>query len=122
MDAGARLITITGDTHTAWANMPHAADGTQVGVEFGCTSITSPGLGKYLPFDKLGEYVAGANADVAWYDPFGHGFTMLTITPDKARADFYKVSTIEAETFETSLVASFEAVQENGVVSPLKQV
>jgi alkaline phosphatase D len=120
--SGARLVTITGDTHTAWANIPHAEDGTQMGVEFGCTSITSPGLGNYLPFEELGKYVADANADVTWYDPFGHGFTMLTLTPDTARADYYKVSTILEESYTTDKVASFEATINNGVVSELKAV
>lgn len=121
-EAGARLVTVTGDTHTAWANQPHAADGTQMGVEFGCTSVTSPGLGTYIPLERLGELLAEENADVAWYDPFGHGYTLVTLTPEKARADYYKVSTIESETFDTALVASFEATKEEDGVSPLKQV
>lgn len=120
--AGARLVTVTGDTHTAWANMPHAQDGAQMGVEFGCTSVTSPGLGNYIPLENLGELVAEANDDVVWYDPFGHGFTLVTLTPEKAVGEFYKVSTVLEETFETTRVATFEALKEEAGVSTLKQV
>ena len=120
--SGARLVTVTGDTHTAWANEPHDKSGAQMGVEFGCTSVTSPGLGKYIPLPKLGEMFADANKDVTWYDPFGNGFTVLTLTPEKARADFFKVSTIESETFDVAPVASFEAVPVDGGISPLKAV
>lgn len=118
--AGARLVTVTGDTHTAWANMPMSDDGAQMGVEFGCTSVTSPGLGGYLPFEDLGKYVADANESVAWYDPFGHGFTLLTLTPEKAVADFYKVSTVMEKEFATEKVASFEADAVEGGTSPLR--
>ena len=120
--AGARLVTITGDTHTAWANEMHDASGKSTGVEFGCTSITSPGMGKYLPIEGLGEMFAEANEDVVWHDPFGNGFTLLTLTKDKAKADFYKVSTIEAKEYTTELVASFEATPEDKGVSKLKAV
>ncbi len=120
--SGARLVTITGDTHTAWANEPHSMDGTQIGVEFGCTSVTSPGLGQSIPLPNLGPLMADANEDVTWFDPFGHGYTLLTLSKDKARADFFKVSTIESETFETDLVASFEAEPVEGGISPLRQV
>ncbi len=121
-EAGARLVTLTGDTHTAWANTPHAKDGTQMGVEFGCTSVTSPGMGAYIPLENLGDLLAEANDDVTWYDPFGHGYTLVTLTPEKAIADYFKVSTILEETFETEKVASFEASKEETGVSPLTKV
>jgi len=100
----------------------HDASGKSTGVEFGCTSITSPGMGKYLPIEGLGEMFAEANEDVVWHDPFGNGFTLLTLTKDKAKADFYKVSTIEAKEYTTELVASFEATPEDKGVSKLKAV
>ena len=121
-EAGARLVTITGDTHTAWANMPMAMDGTQMGVEFGCTSVTSPGLGTYLPLPNLGELFSDANASVEWFDPFGSGYTLLTLTSQTARADYFKVSTISEPSFETELVATFEATAETDGVSALKRV
>ncbi|MAI90082.1 alkaline phosphatase D family protein [Ponticaulis sp.] len=119
--AGANLITITGDTHTAWANELNDGD-DMVGVEFGCTSVTSPGMGSSFPIERLGELYADANEDVVWYDPFGHGFTLLTLTPERAVADYYKVSTIREREFTTDKVISFETVLEDGEMSTLRQI
>jgi phosphodiesterase/alkaline phosphatase D-like protein len=107
-DAGARLVTITGDTHTGWANSLHDASGALRGVEFGCTSVSSPGMGTYVrDVPDLGQQFADANLDVEWYDPDGHGFTLVTLDADTVTGEFIKVSTIEAETYTSESAASF---------------
>ncbi|WP_084420235.1 alkaline phosphatase D family protein [Henriciella litoralis] len=118
--AGARLVTLTGDTHTAWANTLHDAGGNQRGVEFGCTSISSPGMGKYVnDVPDLGEQFADANRDVDWYDPDGHGYTLVTLTEDEVASDYYKVSTITEPTYTTKKVASFVSVRQGDGMSNL---
>lgn len=120
--ANANLVTLTGDTHTAWANTPLSEDGAQMGVEFGCTSITSPGLGGYLNYEDLGQWMADNNDSVTWFDPFGHGYTMVTLTPEKVVADYYKVTTITEPTFATEWVAGFESTLKNGALKSLEAV
>lgn len=119
--ANARVITVTGDTHTAWANNLHD-DGDLIGVEFGCTSVTSPGLGKSVPIDRLGELFSDANEDVVWHDPFGNGFTMLTLTREKAVGDFYKVTSIVEKDYAVEWVAGYETLAENDGLTELKPV
>lgn len=121
--AGARLVTLTGDTHTAWANTLHDAAGGQRGVEFGCTSVTSPGMGKYVNgVPDLGEQFAGANADVEWFDPNGHGYCLVTLTADRVVSEYYKVSTIEEETYASALVAGFTSVRDGDGMSALTRM
>lgn len=120
-EAGARIVTVTGDTHTAWANDLNDGDDL-VGVEFGCTSVTSPGMGLSVPLERLGPLTAEANKDVVWHDPFGNGFTMVTLTPEKAVGDYYKVSTILDADFHVEWVAGFESTAEEGGMTPLKPV
>ena len=106
--AGARLVTFTGDTHTAWANTLHDASGNVRGVELGCTSVTSPGMGKYVKdIPNLGALFAEANEDVDWYDPNGNGYTLVTLTADRVVGEFYKVSTIAETAYTAEKVASF---------------
>ncbi|WP_084397658.1 alkaline phosphatase D family protein [Henriciella aquimarina] len=118
--ASARLVTFTGDTHTAWANTLHDKAGARRGVEFGCTSVTSPGMGKYVnDVPNLGELFAEANEDVDWYDPNGHGYILVTLTPETVSSEYYKVSTIESETYRADKVASFISHREDDGITAL---
>jgi alkaline phosphatase D len=115
-EAGARLVTLTGDTHTAWANELHNDQGHRMGVEFGCTSVTSPGAGDNLPFQELNWLMAEANDEVVYYNAFDKGYTLLTLKADAVEADFIKVSTVRSSEYFASSDARFAArVTEDGV-------
>lgn len=106
--AGANLVTLTGDTHTGWANELSDGAGEARGVEFGCTSVTSPGFGQFYPdVATMGAMFEAANQDVVWHDPNGSGYTILTMTKDDVRADFYKVSDVRQSNYTSSRVSSF---------------
>jgi alkaline phosphatase D len=106
--AGANLVTLTGDTHTGWANELSDGAGEARGVEFGCTSVTSPGFGQFYPdVPTMGAMFEAANQDVVWHDPNGSGYTILTMTKDDVRADFYKVSDVRQSNYTSSRVSSF---------------
>ncbi|MCI4645030.1 MAG: alkaline phosphatase D family protein [Hyphomonadaceae bacterium] len=121
--AGARLVTVTGDTHTAWANTLIDVDGEQRGVEFGCTSITSPGFGSYMDgVDGLGEMFADANSEVEYHDPHGHGFTLLTLTKAGVRGDYVKVSTITEKDYTAETSVRFATRAEGAGMTRLAKV
>ena len=88
------------------------ATGTRLGAEFGCTSITSPGLGAFVPLPNLGALMADENEDVLWYSPFEKGYSLLTLKGDAATCEFFTVSTIYDKTFETTLDAAFRTTPE----------
>lgn len=119
-EAGASLVTLAGDTHTAYANELFDAGGERRGVEFGCTSISSPGMGAYVKaMPDLGQQIADANDEIIWHDPFGHGFTLVTLTAKDVSASFHKVSTVYAPAYTTEQVAAFKASYTKGGVSEL---
>jgi len=121
-DAGARLVTLTGDTHTAWANTLVDADEERRGVEFGCTSVTSPGLGTYIKdVPDLGPQFVDANPEVDFHDPFDNGWVLVTLTADEARADFKKVSDVTSETYTTSEVASYLSKRDGDSLTALEK-
>ncbi|MBK8837581.1 MAG: alkaline phosphatase D family protein [Hyphomonadaceae bacterium] len=107
--ANARLVTLTGDTHTAWANQLHDNSGQQRGVEFGCTSVTSPGAGDSVPFEELNWLMPEANNEVLYYNAFAKGFTLLTLKTDEVEAEFVKVSTVRSRNYFASTDAKFIA-------------
>jgi phosphodiesterase/alkaline phosphatase D-like protein len=119
--AGARLVTLTGDTHTAWANTLVDADDEQRGVEFGCTSVTSPGLGTYIKdVPDLGAQFVDANPEVDFYDPFDNGWVLVTLTQDEARADYKKVTDVTQETYTSSDVATYVTMRDGDGMTPLQ--
>ena len=121
--AGARLITLTGDTHTAWANTLLDGNGNQRGVEFGCTSVTSPGMGTWMPgVDDLGVQYAEANPEVDYHDPHGNGFTLLTLTPSDVQADFIKVSTVLETEYQAEVSAQWATSADGDGMTPLSEV
>ena len=80
--AKSHIVTLTGDTHTAWANELRDNEGYRVGVEFGCTSVTSNGAGDTIPFEDLNWLMPEANEEVVYYNAFSKGFTVLTLKAD----------------------------------------
>ena len=104
--AKSRPIVLSGDSHAAWANDLHDESGKLVAVELGCTAITSPSYGSLLP--GIGTLIAEANPrEVRYCDQDGKGFTLLTLTPEAAVADFITVSTVLAKPFTHTAAATF---------------
>ena len=121
--ANARLVTLTGDTHTAWANQLHDTSGQQRGVEFGCTSVTSPGAGDSLPFEELNWLMPEANNEVLYYNAFAKGFTMVTLKADQVEAEYVKVSTIKSRDYFAATDARFVArLTDAGTVGGLQKI
>ena len=104
-------------------NTLYDAEGGKRGVEFGCTSITSPGTGAYIKgIPDLGEQFADANPEVNWHDPFNRGYTIVTLSKDTARAEYRTVSNILSRDYTVETVAVYETSQENGTLSDLVSV
>lgn len=104
---GANPLAFAGDSHAAWANDLHDDSGTRIGAEFGATAITSPSYGSLLP--GLGTIIAAQSPEVAFCDQDAKGYTMVTITPDAAVAEFVTVSTVLAPQFTRGVAARYEA-------------
>lgn len=106
--SGCDLVVLSGGTHNSWAN-DLAIDGRPAGVEFGCPSVTVPGLERVLggasPVAVEGAFV-GANPLLRWSDVEKRGYMHLTVsrgqvvgqwrfTPDVAtRADTLQGSVV----------------------------
>jgi alkaline phosphatase D len=120
----ARAVVISGDSHCAWANQLHDAQGEQVGVELGVTSITSPTrwLDKILPGYELAKGLAEVNPEVLDADDNYNGFIRLTLTPDQMIGEWMTVSTITSREFTTASQKTFVARAEDKRAGPLTVV
>lgn len=92
-----RTVVLTGDIHTAWANelpLSFYNAGQQVGsagVEFVCTSITSPGL-PFIPAAAVQVF----NPHVRYVDLSNHGFIIVEATPDYVQSDYIYMNTLNS--------------------------
>ena len=116
----AHPVVLAGDSHAFWANELHDDAGERRAVEFGTTSITSPGGGDALKGVPIGEVYAQANRDIVYNEQAAKGFVLLTLNHKGGRADMVAVSTIVEENYTTSVIKSFTFKPERGGVSALK--
>ncbi|MBN8697270.1 MAG: alkaline phosphatase D family protein [Bacteroidetes bacterium] len=91
------IVVLTGDIHSSWANdLPlsgyNALNGANsAGVEFVTPSVTSPGIS--IPGGATAIQLS--NSHIKYADLAQHGFVLLTVTSNKAQADWYYVNTID---------------------------
>lgn len=106
--AGSQPLVLSGDSHAFWANNLADAQGRQVAVEFGTSAISSPSIGDALPRVPLGDLLVKSSPEVHFCDQRAKGYILLTLTPDKAAADYVAMSTIHAPDYEEAHLARFE--------------
>lgn len=107
------VVFITGDTHTSWAfEVPESieaykADSTAtVAVEFGTTSITSANWDEGRPREEVLEYekqitAPENNPHLKFTNLRDHGYLLLALSPEEARAQWHYVGTIREPSSET---------------------
>jgi alkaline phosphatase D len=105
-------IVLTGDIHTAWANelpLSFYNAGQQVGsvgVEFVCTSVTSPGL-PFIPASAVQVF----NAHVRYVDLSNHGFIVVEATPEYVHSDYVYMNTLDSPGGGFTIGASYRTNQ-----------
>lgn len=90
LEAGANLVTLTGDTHNAWAfDLSHG--GAPVGVEFAGQSVSSPGFEAYFgerTAKGLAALLVGFNKELEWMDTTQRGYMAIELTPAQAACEW----------------------------------
>jgi alkaline phosphatase D len=94
-DAGADLIVLSGDSHNAWVfELDHL--GQSAGVDFGGTSVSSPGVEGRLTGDPAGvarAYMAGSR-QLKWAETSRRGYLTLELTPARASGEYVFMDTV----------------------------
>jgi alkaline phosphatase D len=116
--AGKEFLVLSGDSHNAWYNHLTLIDGTLVGAEFACPSVTSSGFEGYLLPEKvpplqLAEKMRALVPEIQYLDTSRRGFMLVTLTREQAQCEFVYVSTVKSSSYQSSS----EAVVYRGVVT-----
>jgi alkaline phosphatase D len=105
--AGSAPIVLSGDSHGFWANELSDMARQPVGVEFGATSVTSPGICDVLPLLPVDRFIQEANNDVRFCDNGAKGFVRLTLTHGEALGELMAVSNIRAKPYDLRVLKSY---------------
>ena len=105
--AGSTPIVLSGDSHAFWANELSDAARRSVGVEFGATSITSPGICDVLPLAPVDRLLQDANNDVRFCDNGAKGFVRLTLSHGEALGELMTVSNIRAKPYDVRVLKAY---------------
>lgn len=94
------VIFLTGDTHASWAfevveNKPDSKE--SIAIEFGAPSISSGNWDERYNLDtaRLGEQLYQKfNPHLKYVNGIDHGYMLLTVYPDRAKAEWFYVETL----------------------------
>ena len=100
---GLNLVTLTGDSHNAWA-FDLQNDGRAAGIEFGGHGVTSPGLEQAFsttdPAVVANALVANSK-ELRWMDSSNRGYMVTTLTPQSATNEWVFMDTVKARSTAT---------------------
>jgi alkaline phosphatase D len=107
------VIFTTGDTHGSWAiEVPETIkkNYAAIAVEFGTTSISSANGDEYKNADTVKMTEASVmknNPHIKYINDRDHGYMLVTLTPSKAKVDWFYTKTIRQPRTEEFLGKSF---------------
>jgi alkaline phosphatase D len=112
------VIFLTGDTHASWAfevvvNPLKVKPGKSyqpLAVEFGTTSISSANSNEYNPDDTViqkEQAYLKTNPHLKFVNQRDHGYLLLTLTPGKAKAEWFFTDTVLKPTDAEKLAKTF---------------
>jgi alkaline phosphatase D len=107
------LISLAGDTHNSWAGNLTDPSGQRVGVEFGTSSISSPGFERALPLianDLLADAFKRMVDDLRYAETSKRGYIVLTLTTSEARCEYIEISTVFSRDYSVRLAATLRVL------------
>ena len=92
-------VFLTGDVHSAWATeVPSATTGRPIAVELVCNSLTSNNVDDFMGSRPrttslvLEAAIQEQNPHVKWVNLDDHGYTVLSVTPERLQMDWHAIS------------------------------
>lgn len=101
---GKNTVVFAGDTHNAWHNVLKDANGTKIGEEFACPSVTSPGFEGIFGDDPT--TIAGIEQafmllidGLQYFDAKQRGYVLAAFTQGTATASYRFVDTLATSAY-----------------------
>lgn len=99
------VVVLAGDTHNAWYSTLTNNSGETMGIELATSSVSSPGLEKYLgaTSTELEQALQLLINDLQYCNLSERGFMKLNITLAGITSQWNYVSTVESKTYHSSI-------------------
>lgn len=110
-----KIIVLAGDTHNAWTSYLYSQKGEYVGVELATSSVSSPGLEKYLsiPLAQLQQFEFAFTTlidELAYCNLSQRGYLMVTLDDKQVLSDWIFVDSIKNAEYKVDSSRSYQLV------------
>ncbi len=110
-----KIIVLAGDTHNAWTSYLYSQKGEYVGVELATSSVSSPGLEKYLsiPLAQLQQFEFAFTTlidELAYCNLNQRGYLMVTLDDKQVLSDWIFVDSIKNAEYKVDSSRGYQLV------------
>ncbi|HIN56487.1 alkaline phosphatase D family protein [Acinetobacter pittii] len=110
-----KIIVLAGDTHNAWTSYLYSQKGEYIGVELATSSVSSPGLEKYLsiPLTQLQQFEFAFTTlidELAFCNLNQRGYLMVTLDDKQVLSDWIFVDSIKNAEYKVDSSRSYQLV------------
>ncbi|MDN5418271.1 MAG: alkaline phosphatase D family protein, partial [Acinetobacter sp.] len=113
-----KVVVLAGDTHNAWSSELYSQAGDFVGVELATSSVSSPGIEKYLniPVEQLQQFEMAFTTLIDELDYTNlnqRGYLNVSFTATQVQADWIYVDTIKEPQYTVDTKRGHQVVLNN---------
>ena len=117
-----KVVVLAGDTHNAWSSELYSQAGDFVGVELATSSVSSPGIEKYLniPVEQLQQFEMAFTTLIDELDYTNlnqRGYLNVSFTATQVQADWIYVDTIKEPQYTVDTQRGHQVVLNNQLVN-----
>ena len=116
-----KVVVLAGDTHNAWSADLHTQAGDFVGVELATSSVSSPGMEKYLsiPLAQLQQFEMAFTTlidELNYTNLNQRGYLKVSFTAQQVQADWIFLNSIKEKTYTVDTTRAHQVVLNNNLV------
>ncbi|MGG2097884.1 alkaline phosphatase D family protein [Acinetobacter haemolyticus] len=108
-----KIVVLAGDTHNAWSSNLYSQDGAFVGVELATSSVSSPGMEKYLniPTDQLQQFEFAFTTlidELSYCNLNQRGYLMVEFNEEKVHSEWIFVDSIKKSEYQVDTARHYQ--------------
>lgn len=116
-----KVVVLSGDTHNAWSSDLHTQSGDKVGVELATSSVSSPGMEKYLniPLAQLQQFEMAFTTlidELNYTNLNQRGYLKVSFTEQRMVSEWIFINTIKDQQFQVDTSRNYILITDSNLV------